>query len=226
MCPIKGFTYKKYMVRYMNPFSFKHWTVWKSIQLTKHGCKQWKGFPKIGNKVRIGWLQDIFSWIFHPRFYPFLKVKLGHGLIEKFITQKMSRRSKCKSLSENIRIERGHWATSIVIEGTLRACMVQFPLNCISVGHSRRSRNNAVEWGTPNFCVCRLVMGNCGKIFIVENGVHPLPVKVKGFRHTPTGISEYTNVGIFSLFFLQISFWPSVSKHHGSNLWLKFNNHA
>ena len=72
-----------------------------------------------------------------------------------------------------------------------------------------------MELGTPICCVCKLV--NCGKIVIIENGVNPRPVQVKGFGDTPTGISEYTDVGVFALLFLHSSLRPGVSRLLGSN---------
>ena len=124
-------------------------------------------------------------------------------------------------------MERGHWGMNMVIEGAfLRVFILQYPLNCVYVGHKRRSRSNAMELRIPNFCVCKLVIGNYGKIVIDENGVNPLPIQVKGFGDMPSGISEYTIIGVFALFLLQISFRPGVSRHHGINFSLKFSNHA
>ena len=73
------------------------------------------------------------------------------------------------SSSENFWKERSHLGVSMVIEGTLlRVCVVKFPLDWVSIGHERRSGDNAMKLGIPNFGICRLVMGYCKEIIIVE----------------------------------------------------------
>ena len=68
--------------------------------------------------------------------------------------------------------------------------MIKYPLDRISIQHERRSGYNAVKLRIANFSICRLVVGNGREVIIVENGVNPGPVEMKGFRYSPNGVNE------------------------------------